>query len=491
MTSDKEIRLRVKVIKDTDQLKLLQKELKRLNKQAAPIDPKLYDHIAQAQAKIAQSTRKLNKMFRDPPFKGWALSMMFAAMAVNRFLMSIYNTAKKTFTEIMASAEGTTTAFTILSGSLKYLEFAIGAAVNSLLGGLLPVLIPIIDMLAQWILDNKTLAGTLLLIGIILSFVVMFLAGLELALAAIPTAIAAWGAVTGAIGSLITLLGLGGLAGLLAWILVLVLIVYAMWVSNFGGMKDFLVNTFDIIWKTIKQIFTDIWNIIKTVIDIVVAIFKGDWKEVAILTWKLARQLVKLFLDALLAIGALVINILSFAWNLIKDIIFKIVIGMMIEIQKLWLGLIKWLLEKMMALSEKLGLGTGIFKAAIKGIDLLNKGLETAESLSKKVSSALTTGYITGAKLQEGFDKVSRDLGLTAKETITQPVEQTILQEYEKLPPSAKARKESTTAPSTAIGTNIASQTNNFNIDMKSGFDPKKMEDAIKKVMSSSATIKA
>jgi hypothetical protein len=111
-----------------------------------------------------------NKMKKQTtPFAGWAMSIMFAGMALQRFSMSIYKFGTKAFQEISHSVEGTVTNTDRLEGSMKYLGFTVGQALEPLLG----ILIPIIDRIADWTEANPKLVATLTALGIALGTLFM------------------------------------------------------------------------------------------------------------------------------------------------------------------------------------------------------------------------------------------------------------------------------------------------------------------------------
>jgi len=116
--------------------------------------------------KTEKSTRNLSGAFL-----GASLSLMFLGMAVQRVSLSIWKLGTKTFQDVMHSVDGTVTQFDLLSGSMSYLKFNVGQALEPLAASL----IPIVDKLADWVYYNPELveqavrwgaiAGSILLIG--------------------------------------------------------------------------------------------------------------------------------------------------------------------------------------------------------------------------------------------------------------------------------------------------------------------------------------
>jgi methyl-accepting chemotaxis protein len=371
-----------------------------------------YKQIAKYQEVVRGSSNKLNKSLGQSPFAGWAMSIMFAGMALQRFSMSIYKFGTKAFQEISHSVEGTVTNVDMLQGSMKYLGFTIGQALEPTLS----YLIPIVDRISDWVEANPKLVATLTTLGIVLGTVFMVGGMAKLALNGFldmgSKIILLFPAIKAAIAGLSAAIGAPILA-VIGLILLALAVLYAMWKTNFGGMRDFFKNTFGILWETIKMIFGDIFKIIKTVIEIIVAIFEGNWDKVGELTWKLLKQLAALFLKALTGIGAIILNVLVFAWNLVVDIILKIVVGLVNAIARLFIN--SWIktLDFMGKMSEKLGLGRGMFDSAINSLNNFSEKLSVADSKVKEFADKIKGGYISSADIKTSFEGVDSALGLT------------------------------------------------------------------------------
>jgi hypothetical protein len=116
-----------------------------------PID----DVIGSINKKLEPATKK---------FAGWAMSIMFFGMAMQRVFNGIWKSSTQTFQDVMHSTEGATTGFDMLQGSIKYLQFSIGAALEPVVMWL----IPIIDRIAEWVQNNEGLTAGIITIGILL-----------------------------------------------------------------------------------------------------------------------------------------------------------------------------------------------------------------------------------------------------------------------------------------------------------------------------------
>lgn len=100
-------------------------------------------------------------------FQGWAMSIMFAGMAMMRYTQQLWQFGNKAFQEVMHSVEGTTTGFDNLNGSMKYLGFTIGQALEPLAAYLTPIIIKV----AEWVQDNEKLVEGIVKWGFVLGTV--------------------------------------------------------------------------------------------------------------------------------------------------------------------------------------------------------------------------------------------------------------------------------------------------------------------------------
>lgn len=124
------------------------------------------NNAAESIVKLDSKLSNLNKQLapKTTPFAGWAMSVMFFGMALQRIFDTVWKSGTKTFQDVMHSVEGTVTKFDILNGSVAYLQFNIGQALEPVVEWL----IPIIDSISEWISNNQELfAGLVVIAGIL------------------------------------------------------------------------------------------------------------------------------------------------------------------------------------------------------------------------------------------------------------------------------------------------------------------------------------
>jgi len=153
------IRIRTEVEKAKHDLKTVKRLIKENN-----IDNAQGDRlVAEQQQKATKHQNKLKNATgaSTQAFKGWALSIMFAGMALNRMFGMIRKFGLKAFEEITHSIDGMVTKSDMMQGSMKYLGFVIGDALQPIIG----FLIPIVDMIADWIEQNPNLTAGIIALG--------------------------------------------------------------------------------------------------------------------------------------------------------------------------------------------------------------------------------------------------------------------------------------------------------------------------------------
>lgn len=167
------ITARTNVVQATKELNKLQRKLSKMSRGG----PVIFTQVAKQQQKVADSTNKLNAALGQSPFQGWAMSIMFAGMALRRFFNTTVQFGVSAFQDIMHSTDGTVTSFDMLAGSTKYLGFAMGQAFEPIAAWLAPIILAIAD----WVVNNQTLAAWILIIVGVLGTLLMFLGASVLA----------------------------------------------------------------------------------------------------------------------------------------------------------------------------------------------------------------------------------------------------------------------------------------------------------------------
>jgi hypothetical protein len=147
------ITARIELLKTKEALNTVRKDMAKLSKNVAPDLKK----IATAEQEVFSASQKLNKLLKPQQFQMWALSIMFMGQAMTNAFNSMWRVSSKTFQDVMHSVEGTVTGFDLLNGSVTYLQFSVGQALEPFA----QALVPIIDSLSEWINQNPELFRTL------------------------------------------------------------------------------------------------------------------------------------------------------------------------------------------------------------------------------------------------------------------------------------------------------------------------------------------
>jgi len=165
---------RLRMTNSKRDLGLIKKQVAIYNK----ADPK---KLLSGHQKLEMASKKLSKSWKtgNVEFQGWAMSIMFFGMAIQRVFMSIWKSSTKTFNDVMHSVEGTVTKFDVLTGQLTFLKFVAGEALQPLVEGLIKWTIRLRELiekhpkLFRWMVKWGTIIGTILfLLGtLVLGFV--------------------------------------------------------------------------------------------------------------------------------------------------------------------------------------------------------------------------------------------------------------------------------------------------------------------------------
>ena len=376
--------------------KLIQQEMDNLDKVFKAMDAdmiksqKEFDNMSKSANK---NMKKISKSFEKPrqEFAGWALSIMFLGMAMQRVFDQIWKAGTKAFQDVMHSVQGTVTTFDILNGQFDYLKYTVGSALSDALAPMLPTIIDIVERFSQWVNENpKLIGGLVILIGAIGTLMAYF-GILKLGFDGIISAI---GIFSGTWSTLVaTLTGSGGLAGLLGVSSVLVALgivaaviagIIILWETNLGGFREFIGNTFGILKSIFGDIFTFIKNTFKNVMEFIINVFNGDWDKAFANLVQIIGDVVKLIINIWIKLGAVMVNIIIFAVNFIVDFILKTLVG--------------GILSALSSLAKSLGL-TGFSnkianaKQSVSGFaDKIDIGYIDLNAASSVASTA--TGYI-------------------------------------------------------------------------------------------------
>lgn len=188
-------------------------------------------------------------------FQGWALSVLFFGMAIQRTFERIVTAGVTSFNAFTSSVEGATTNLTILGGWIDFLKFTIGDAISTALSPFMDTIIGVIEAVSEWITDNSKLAGWIIIFGVI-------------------------------IGGLLFLLGffvlaMFGLAGALAFVIGFFSILSGVWIPLLATALGFLIfwifKNWRKVWDWVAQKLKAVWDWIVTKVWQPIAGFFDKW----------------------------------------------------------------------------------------------------------------------------------------------------------------------------------------------------------------------
>ncbi len=301
-TNDIIIKVRAEV---ATALSNLDKVKQQIGKMSSPSSAS-FNTLDKAFSRVASSQQRLEKVSGKArmQFQAWALSIMFFGMALQRVFSSIWKSGEQTFQDVMHSVLNTVTQFDVLNGSVSYLQFVMGQALEPIAG----MLVPIIDSISNWISNNEELFRTIVEVGTIAGTVFAVGGIAVLAVNGFIDLFTKMGVVARDASGAISGIQLGGFGAFLTNPIVIA-VVAALAVLAALSWKAFK-ETPDA-WKSLRDIGSSLWVTVKNLSNSFLALL-GDILDVDInwqtfawfMAWSLALfiEQLKIVLNALTAV---------------------------------------------------------------------------------------------------------------------------------------------------------------------------------------------
>lgn len=203
-------------------------------------------------------------------FNSWALSMFFFGLMLQQFFNRIWRSSTQTFNDISHSVRNNVTEFDKLEGSMTFLKFVAGEALEPIAAAL----IPIVDWISTLIKDNPVwFKWTMLILG---AFAGLFLIVGQIGIAA--SSLAAGFSALVKIGGFIKTAFLvikavfaGVSLAIVAKIALIVAAIIGIGAAFWGIFKELKNN-----WGEILDDLKLMWSLFT---GIIVDIFNGDWSD--------------------------------------------------------------------------------------------------------------------------------------------------------------------------------------------------------------------
>ena len=302
------------------------------------------------------------------------LGILFFAMNLGKIFGDLARTSVQAFLEIQQSGSATREAMAELSAAFVFLRVAVGEAIFSVIEPMIPKIIEVIRVIANWIAQNQALVGKFVLLVAIGGVFFAFVAQLALFMGSLATltqfALKVFGSLFGVVAQgsgifsvLFAIIGAIGLPIILAIIAVVVLLVIA-WKTNFGKLQTLTKASFKVLLNTFKALGKSLFAMAKGVFEIIKGLMTGD-------TELLINGVKRVFRGFLKLLVALVSGLFGIVANLVQGIK-NIIVGVF--------NVILTAIEALFSAAERLpgffgraaaAAAKGISKAreAIKGLD--------------------------------------------------------------------------------------------------------------------------
>lgn len=370
-------------------------DLKMLGKQCNVTEKQIDDMFS-------RGVRKANE------FDMRLLSAMFLAMSLDRVFTGMMRSLTNTYAKAEDETSGLSMKTQELGAAWEFFKFSLLDALNTpFFLNMIDGLISVINWFSQ--MDSSSKIVILSIIGglIVLTKTIFWLSQFSLG----------WGSIMAEGGFATTITEIGadlGMTGVLGWLLAIVVgvvVLYAVWETNFGKIQDITAETMELLetgfsnaWKGIKESASGIWNTLR-------GLFTGNYD---------------LFVNGL---GLLGVGILRFGGNigtmfnilllnLIRFIIdgaVDLVQGMINIIGESVIRFVEWVNEK---------LGTSFdTEGARKQLTKLSNAIEEYQtksgffdSLAEKQKEALSQSNSLFDEWSEGFKSKIKEVNELSKE---------------------------------------------------------------------------
>jgi hypothetical protein len=200
----------------------------------------------------------------------------------------------------------------MLTGSMQYLGFTVGQALEPIAA----FLAPIVDKIAEWVSGNEGTTRTIFLVVLAVGALLLTLGQLVLGISSLIDGFktiklamsTGWIANFG--GALVSF-GIGPILAIIA----ILAILYIAWKTNFGGIQEFVRATFGQIWNTIKDVIANVVEIFKGLFMIIEGLFTGDMGMVWNGFLKMLFSVIKIIVSVFFNLGSIIINIFIYVVN--------------------------------------------------------------------------------------------------------------------------------------------------------------------------------
>ena len=142
------------------------KKLKELNKEQLNQLKALQREKAAVDKHIARLKKLNTAIYKNrQQFKGWALSILFAGWALERFFKRIITSSISTFMSLSEETNSTRASVTMLQAAFQTLSYSVGSAFSGLIEAVLPFLINIIEKFTDFTDRHPKFVASFLAIG--------------------------------------------------------------------------------------------------------------------------------------------------------------------------------------------------------------------------------------------------------------------------------------------------------------------------------------
>lgn len=279
---------------------------------------KIIDNTTGKLFNMNQTINRVNKSNRR--FEMGFLSLMFASMALNRAVGGFLRNAITAYNKASGESSNFRKETNKLVAAWEFFKFSIIDALSKseMFQSFVIIMTNLVNKFNELSESSKAFIAIALGITFLISLFGMVLGQIGLAKGGFLVLGDIGVAAMALMGAAATALGIT-LGVFIAIITAVIITAIILWQTNFGGFRDFVKATFRVIWETIKAVFKDLVKLVKLTFGFIKAIFQGDFDKATEIARDFLNVLKRLFLKALIGIGAIIVNVFALAWNLAVD----------------------------------------------------------------------------------------------------------------------------------------------------------------------------
>lgn len=280
---------------------------------------------------LEQQTNSLSKGMMS-----FGLSALFTGMAIKRLGQTMLTSLVKTYMSATNEQQILNQEVLAVQASFEFLKFSIMDALSNsdLVLTLIDGLINMVNWISEFVNQHPLIAKMIvafLVFAIVIGTIGMIIGQVTLALLGMIGLSYILAPVLKAVAAI-------GLTPILFTILIIIAVIavlWAMWQTNFGNIREFTKETFGILLDAFKGLFVNVFGILKGVWKILVGFLSGDFTMIMEGVKQIVANVVAGIVNLFIRLGSAIYNVFVFVVNTVTSLILGLIQSMIGAINKL------------------------------------------------------------------------------------------------------------------------------------------------------------